>query len=152
MRTDINSRKSLKWLVLAALIIIAGAAAYWAIEIRPKKLESYTFFDVTAEFKVKGNMFPNNRHYVTNVVKTSKYVTDEYAVKQRMAALQQARERISQLPNVEYVKNLYARNDNYRTYQFASNAMYQLVRGYDGEQAKGYLQVETFNLAEVTDH
>jgi hypothetical protein len=151
MRTDVKRHKSLKWLLLGALIIIAGTIVCWAFEIRPKKLVSFTFIDVTAEVKVKGSMFPLNRHYITSVIRTTKYTTDEYAVRQRMTAIQQARERVNQLPNVEYIKSVYARNDNYTTYKGASSAMYELVREYDEAQAKGYLRVETFNLAELTE-
>lgn len=151
MSTDNKSRKSLKWLLLASVLIIAGAIAYWVVEIRPNRLPYYTFYDVTVDYKVKGDMYPTSKHYITNVVKTSEYTSDEYAVRQRMAAIQQARELISQRPNVEYIKGAYAKSSNYIEYQDASKAMYELVRNLDENQARGFGQVETINLAAITD-
>ncbi len=149
--SNTNSRKGRSLAISGLVILVVGLGAYWLLVVRSNSQIRYGYFDVTAKYKLKGHNGTIEKHFISNVVEVTRLDSDEKTTRKKNAAILQIREKIAAMPDLEYISNVSAPSDSYRRYEDATNAMYKRLQGYDGEQSKGYLTVETFSLRITKD-
>jgi hypothetical protein len=152
MTNHIQRRIAFKWKLTIIIAFLAVCATLcWLWLKKPTIEKGYTFFDVNVECKLKGNGVYVLRHYISNVTEIYPFSDGgaEHLERLTDAAIFQIRNKVNGLPNLEYIKEVYARHDYYKSYTEASDVMYKALQRYDVQYAQGgkdYMSVESFNL------